>query len=84
LYNKKKKRVHAFIPGEKNTVVPNNHVLIRGGRVKDIPGMKYTGMRGFYDLRGVVNRKTARSKYGVKRTLEMKREAKKPFIRKLL
>lgn len=81
--SKKKKRVHAYIPGERHSVVPNNHVLIRGGRVKDIPGMKYTGMRGFFDFFGVINRKTARSKYGVKRTLEMKRAAKKPFRRKL-
>ena len=58
--------------------------MIRGGRVKDVPGMKYTGMRGFFDFRGVVDRKTARSKYGVKRTLEMKRASKKPFMRKML
>ena len=41
-------------------------VLVRGGRVKDLPGVKYTIVRGVYDSQGVDGRKTSRSKYGVK------------------
>jgi len=43
-------------------------VLVRGGRVKDLPGVKYHLVRGKYDLLGVSNRKNARSKYGTRRT----------------
>jgi len=67
-----------------HTLQPHHHVYIRGGRVKDIPGMKYKGMRGILDFRHVVNRKTARTKYGVKYSTEVKQIYKRPFKRKIL
>jgi small subunit ribosomal protein S12 len=76
--------ITAFIPGEKHSLQPHNHVLIRGGRVKDIPGLKYIGIRGTLDLFGVINRKTARTKYGVKLLPEEIKKSKRPFTRKLL
>jgi small subunit ribosomal protein S12 len=60
------KRVYAFIPGEKHNLQSFSTVLIRGGRVKDLPGVKYRIIRGKLDLLGVRGRKTARSKYGTK------------------
>jgi small subunit ribosomal protein S12 len=62
-----KKKVTAYIPGEGHTLQRFADVLIRGGRVKDLPGIKYTIIRGKYDLRPVVNRVSARSKYGVRK-----------------
>ena len=63
LYNKK--RLTAFIPGEGHNLQKFNDVLIRGGRAKDLPGIRYTLIRGKLDLSGIPNRKHARSKYGV-------------------
>jgi small subunit ribosomal protein S12 len=60
------KRVYAFIPGEKHNLQSFSTVLIRGGRVKDLPGVKYRVVRGKLDLLGVRGRKTSRSKYGTK------------------
>ena len=60
-----KKKVTAYIPGEGHTLQKFADVLIRGGRTKDLPGIKYKIIRGKYDLRPVLNRKSARSKYGV-------------------
>ena len=60
-------RVTAYIPGEGHTLQEYSTVLIRGGRVKDLPGVKYHVVRGKYDLLGLKNRKNARSKYGTKR-----------------
>lgn len=54
----------AAIPGEGHNLQEHSVVLIRGGRVKDLPGVKYKIIRGVGDLHGVVNRKQARSKYG--------------------
>jgi small subunit ribosomal protein S12 len=62
LYNKKK--LIAFIPGQGHNLQKFNDVLIRGGRVKDLPGIKYTLIRGSLDLYAVPNRKHGRSKYG--------------------
>lgn len=76
--------IYAYIPGEKHRLTSHQHVFIRGGRVKDVPGMKYKGMRGRLDFFGVINRKTARSKYGVMRTLEDKRKSKKEYYKKIL
>ena len=59
--------VIAYIPGETHNLQEHSMVLIRGGRVKDLPGVKYRVIRGKLDLLGVSNRKQARSKYGVKR-----------------
>ena len=60
--------INAYIPGEGHNLQDYSSVLIRGGRVKDLPGIKYHLIRGKYDLKGLLNRKTSRSKYGAKRT----------------
>lgn len=59
--------VIAYIPGEGHNLQEYSMVLIRGGRVKDLPGVKYRVIRGKLDLQGVLNRKTSRSKYGTKK-----------------
>jgi len=59
--------VLAYIPGEGHNLQEHGSVLIRGGRVPDLPGVKYKCVRGKYDLGPVVNRKTSRSKYGAKK-----------------
>lgn len=63
-----KKRVYGYIPGIKHQLQEHSVVLIRGGRVKDLPGIKYKIIRGVYDFEGMSsqNRKSARSKYGTK------------------
>jgi small subunit ribosomal protein S12 len=60
------KRIYAYIPGEGHNLQEYSTVLIRGGRVKDLPGIKYHLIRGKLDLQGIKNRKTSRSKYGTK------------------
>ena len=57
----------AYIPGEGHNLQEHSVVLIRGGRVKDLPGVRYHIIRGTLDTQGVKNRKRSRSKYGVKR-----------------
>lgn len=59
--------VTAYIPGEGHNLQEHSVVLIRGGRVKDLPGVRYHIVRGALDTLGVENRKSSRSKYGVKR-----------------
>lgn len=59
--------VNAYIPGEGHTLQEHSIVLVRGGRVKDLPGMRYHIIRGKLDLSGVKGRKKGRSKYGVKK-----------------
>ncbi|ACZ38467.1 MULTISPECIES: 30S ribosomal protein S12 [Sphaerobacter] len=59
--------VTAYIPGEGHNLQEHSTVLIRGGRVKDLPGVRYHIIRGALDARGVENRKQGRSKYGAKR-----------------
>ena len=59
--------VNAYIPGEGHNLQEHSIVLIRGGRVKDVPGVRYHIIRGALDTQGVTNRKRSRSKYGVKR-----------------
>jgi len=58
--------VTAYIQGEGHSLAEHGIVLVRGGRVKDLPGVKYHLVRGKLDLAGVVGRKQARSKYGTK------------------
>jgi len=58
--------IHAYIPGIGHNLQEHGVVLVRGGRVKDLPGVQYKCIRGKFDLSGVSNRKTSRSKYGVK------------------
>lgn len=57
----------AYIPGEGHNLQEHSVVLVRGGRVKDLPGVKYKVIRGVLDLQGVIDRKQARSKYGTKK-----------------
>ncbi|PSK41403.1 ribosomal protein S12 [Candidozyma pseudohaemuli] len=59
--------ISALIPGEGHNVQEHHVVLVRGGRVQDLPGVKYRLVRGALDLAGVANRTTSRSKYGVKK-----------------
>lgn len=59
--------VTAYIPGEGHTLQEHSVVLIRGGRVKDLPGVRYHVVRGKYDSSGVEGRKQRRSKYGTKK-----------------
>jgi len=59
--------VTAYIPGEGHNLQEHSIVLIRGGRVKDLPGVRYHIVRGILDTAGVEKRKQERSKYGVKR-----------------
>ena len=59
--------VTAYIPGEGHQLQEHSVVLVRGGRVKDLPGVRYHIVRGSLDTTGVSNRKQGRSKYGAKR-----------------
>lgn len=59
--------VIAYIPGEGHNLQEHSVVLLRGGRVKDLPGVKYHIIRGALDTQGVKNRKKSRSHYGAKR-----------------
>ncbi|MGM0574935.1 MAG: 30S ribosomal protein S12 [Myxococcota bacterium] len=59
--------VTSYIPGEGHNLQEHSLVLIRGGRVKDLPGVRYHIIRGTLDATGVANRKRGRSKYGTKR-----------------
>jgi len=64
--------VTAYIPGEGHTLQEHSAVLIRGGRVKDLPGVRYHIIRGALDSQGVQGRKRGRSKYGTRRTEELR------------
>ena len=64
--------VTAYIPGEGHNLQEHSVVMIRGGRVKDLPGVRYHIIRGTLDTAGVANRGQARSKYGVKRPKQKK------------
>lgn len=59
--------VTAYIPGEGHNLQEHSIVLVRGGRVKDLPGVKYHIVRGALDTSGVADRRKSRSKYGAKR-----------------
>ena len=62
-----KQEVTAYIPGEGHELAEHSIVMIRGGRVRDLPGVKYHIVRGKYDTTGVVGRKKGRSRYGAKK-----------------
>lgn len=62
-----KQEVSAYIPGEGHNLQEHSVVLVRAGRKPDLPGVKYTVVRGKYDTAGVEGRQTSRSKYGAKR-----------------
>ena len=59
--------VTAYIPGEGHNLQEHSIVLVRGGRVRDLPGVRYKIIRGAYDCAAVQNRQKARSRYGTKR-----------------
>ena len=59
--------VTSYIPGEGHNLQEHSVVLVRGGRVKDLPGVKYHLVRGKYDLHSIRERKQSRSKYGTKK-----------------
>ena len=61
------REVISYIPGEGHNLQEHSVVLIRGGRVRDLPGVRYHVLRGVLDTQGVKNRKQRRSKYGAKR-----------------
>lgn len=62
-----KHEITAYIPGEGHELAEHSIVIVRGGTVKDLPGVKYQVVRGKYDTSGVVGRKTSRSRYGTKK-----------------
>lgn len=68
--------VTAYIPGIGHQLAEHSVVLIRGGRVKDLPGVKYHVVRAVYDSTGVEQRKTSRSKYGTRKEKSSKSEAR--------
>ena len=61
------RKVAAYIPGEGHNLQEHSIVLVRGGRVRDLPGVRYKVVRGAYDCAAVQNRAKARSRYGTKR-----------------
>ena len=61
------KEITAYIPGEGHNLQEHSIVLVRGGRVRDLPGVRYHIVRGVLDAQGVQDRKQARSKYGAKK-----------------
>ncbi|MBO7054000.1 MAG: 30S ribosomal protein S12 [Bacteroidales bacterium] len=67
------KEVNAYIPGEGHKLQEHSIVLVRGGRVKDLPGVRYHLVRGALDSSGVEGRLQSRSKYGAKRPKEAKK-----------
>jgi small subunit ribosomal protein S12 len=62
-----KREVTAYVPGEGHNLQEHSVVLVKGGKIQDLAGIKYTIVRGALDLAGVNNRKTSRSIYGTKR-----------------
>lgn len=65
-----KREVTAYIPGEGHTLQEHSVVMVKYGKIQDLPGVKYVIVRGKFDLQGVQNRKTSRSIYGVKREVK--------------
>lgn len=61
--------ITAYIPGEGHNLREHSNVLIRGGRIKDLPGIKYRAVRGIFDFKGLIKRKQGRSKYGTKKII---------------
>jgi len=66
--------VTCYIPGEGHNLQEHSIVLVRGGRVKDLPGVRYKIIRGALDAAGVQNRRQSRSKYGTKKPKEEKKK----------
>ena len=59
--------VNAYIPGEGHNLQEHSVVMLRGGRVKDLPGIRYHIVRGIYDTQGIDTRRRSRAKYGTRR-----------------
>jgi small subunit ribosomal protein S12 len=74
-----KKRVTAFIPGIGHTLKSHSQVLVKGGGSRDLPGVRYSCVRGAIDLIGVPGKRRRRSVYGVKRPLVGKRKLRRKF-----
>ena len=68
------REVISYIPGEGHNLQEHSVVLIRGGRVRDLPGVRYHVLRGVLDTQGVKDRKQSRSKYGAKRPKKVAKE----------
>lgn len=66
--------VNAYIPGEGHNLQEHSIVMLRGGRVKDLPGVRYHIVRGVFDTQGVEGRRRGRSKYGAKKPKEKKKK----------
>ena len=73
-----KKKAFCYIPGIGHSVQKFNYILMRGGRRRDIPGMRYTGIRGVKSFTSPMNRFSARSKYGLKKIEVMVRRRPPP------
>lgn len=69
-----KQEITAYIPGEGHELAEHSIVLVRGGRVKDLPGVKYHVVRGKYDTTGVIGRQAGRSRYGAKKAMPAGRQ----------
>lgn len=73
------KRVTAHIPGSGHNVRRHSEILVRGGGARDLPGVRYTCIRGVYDLSGVLHKIRRRSIYGVKRPGMFKKKLRRKF-----
>ncbi len=73
------KRITAHIPGIGHNLRPHSQVLIRGGGARDLPGVRYTCVRGVFDLSGVANKHRRRSIYGVKKPIDSKKKVRRKF-----
>jgi small subunit ribosomal protein S12 len=74
-----KERVTAHIPGVGHNLKSHSQVLIRGGGARDLPGVRYTCIRGVYDLSGVIGKKWRRSIYGIKQPNDFKKKPRRKF-----
>jgi len=70
-FSKGKRNTYCYIPGVKHNLQKFSTILLRGGRTKDLPGFKYKAIRGVLDLKAVINRYKARSKYGIKKIIKL-------------
>ena len=77
------KEVNSYIPGEGHNLQEHSIVLVRGGRVKDLPGVRYHIVRGTLDTAGVANRTQRRSKYGAKRPKAAKKSSSRYVFKRM-
>lgn len=74
-----KRRLTAHIPGIGHNIRRHSSVLVRGGGARDLPGVRYTCVRGVYDFSKVLNRFNKRSKYGISRPDDLKKKVRRKF-----